>query len=47
LPEVNALAKQYITATNRVIIMAPDKEKEKLPTEATVNEWINSVVMDL
>lgn len=47
LVDVNALAKQYITDINRdVIIMAPDKDKDKLPSEATVNEWINSVVMD-
>ncbi|RZK47285.1 MAG: insulinase family protein, partial [Pedobacter sp.] len=45
--DVNALAKQYITETNRdVIIMAPDKEKDNLPSEAKVNEWINSVVAD-
>ncbi|RZL51133.1 MAG: insulinase family protein [Pedobacter sp.] len=47
LAEVNSLAKTYITDTNRdVIIMAPEKDKATLPTEATVNEWINSVLKD-
>jgi zinc protease len=45
--DVNALAKQYITANNRdVIIMAPEKDKDNLPSEAKVNEWINSVMAD-
>lgn len=47
LADVNALAKKYITNTNRdVIVMAPEKDKDKLPTEAMVNEWINSVLKD-
>jgi zinc protease len=47
LTDVNAIAKKYITDTNRdVIVMAPEKDKDKLPTEATVNEWINSVLKD-
>lgn len=47
LADVNAIAKKYITDTNRdVIIMAPEKDKDKLPTEATVNEWISSVLKD-
>ncbi len=47
LADVNAVAKKYITATNRdVILMAPEKDKDKLPTEATVNEWINSVLKE-
>ncbi|RYG17696.1 MAG: insulinase family protein, partial [Chitinophagaceae bacterium] len=45
--DVNALAKKYITDTNRdVIIMAPEKDKDNLPTEAKVTEWISSVVAD-
>lgn len=44
LSEVNALAKKYITDTNRdVIIMGPEKEKESLPDEKTVDGWISSV----
>ena len=47
LADVNGLAKQYITENNRdVIVMAPEKDKEKLPSEATVNDWINSVLKD-
>ncbi|MEJ5994093.1 insulinase family protein [Pedobacter sp. Du54] len=47
LADVNAIAKKYITNTNRdVIVMAPEKDKDKLPSEATVNEWINSVLKD-
>ncbi len=42
--EVNALAKKYLTETNRdVLIMAPEKEAAKLPKEATVNAWIKAV----
>ncbi len=47
LADVNGIAKKYITDTNRdVILMAPEKDKDKLPNEATVNEWINSVLKD-
>jgi zinc protease len=47
LNEVNAIAKKYITDANRdVILMAPDKDKEKLPNEATVNQWINAVLSE-
>ena len=44
LEDVNGLAKRYITDLNRdVIIMGPEKDKDKLPNEATVNGWINNV----
>jgi len=44
LTEVNALAKKYLVDKNRdVIIMAPEKEASALPSEATVNQWINEV----
>ncbi|WP_256011016.1 M16 family metallopeptidase [Desertivirga xinjiangensis] len=44
LEEVNALAKQYLKDTNRdVIIMAPEKEASKLPSEEMVSAWIQSV----
>lgn len=44
LAEVNALAKQYIADKNRdIILMAPEKDKANLPTEATVNSWVQSV----
>jgi len=47
LADVNGIAKKYITDTNRdVILMAPEKDKDNLPKEATVNEWINSVLKD-
>ncbi|HUH33424.1 MAG TPA: insulinase family protein, partial [Daejeonella sp.] len=47
LAEVNGIAKKYITDTNRdVIIMGPEKDKDKLPVEATVNDWIKQVASD-
>jgi zinc protease len=47
LAETNDLAKKYITDVNRdVIIMGPEKDKDKLPDEATVNSWISSVTQE-
>lgn len=47
LAEVNGIAKKYITDTNRdVIIMGPEKDKDQLPNEATVNTWINEAGND-
>jgi zinc protease len=47
LADVNNIAKKYITDVNRdVIIMAPEKDKEILPNEATVNAWTKSVNSD-
>ncbi|HXI01329.1 MAG TPA: insulinase family protein [Sphingobacteriaceae bacterium] len=44
LNDVNSLAKQYITDMNRdVIIMGPEKDKDNLPNEQTVNNWIAEV----
>ena len=44
LAEVNALAKKYLVDQNRdVLIMAPESEAAKLPSEATVNQWIAEV----
>jgi len=48
LTEVNALAGKYISDQNRAIIVeAPDKEKDKLPNEKTLLEWINSAGKDV
>jgi zinc protease len=42
--DVLALAKRSIKSTDRDIMMvAPEKEKATLPTEATVNNWIAAV----
>jgi zinc protease len=47
LADVNGIAKKYITDVNRdVIIMGPEKDKETLPNEATVNNWIKAVNSD-
>ncbi len=44
LTEVNDLTRRYITDTNRdILIMAPDKDKNALPDEATVNNWLQAV----
>ncbi len=43
LSEINALAGKYISDQNRaVIVEAPEKEKDKLPNEKTLLEWISS-----
>ena len=44
LGEVNEVAKEYITNTNRdIVLLAPEKEKQSLPDEATVTSWMKSV----
>lgn len=44
LNDVNNLAKQYITDVNRdVIIMGPEKDKDNLPNEAMVEQWIKTI----
>lgn len=44
LEEVNALAESYYTGENRdVIIQAPEKDKESLPTEEDVNSWFAAI----
>ena len=43
LAEMNALAGKFISDQNRVVIVeAPDKEKDKLPAESTLLQWINT-----
>ena len=42
LEEVNAQAAKFLIAENRaVVIMAPEKDKAKMPTEAQVVSWID------
>ena len=42
LSEVNALAGKYISDQNRsVIVEAPEKEKDKLPSDKTLLKWIS------
>lgn len=43
LSDINALAGKFISDQNRVVtIEAPEKDKEKLPTAATLLGWISS-----
>jgi zinc protease len=43
LAEMNALAGKFISDQNRVVIVeAPDKEKDKLPAESTLLQWIST-----
>jgi zinc protease len=43
LGQINALAGKYISDQNRaVIVEAPEKEKDKLPTEKTLLNWITT-----
>lgn len=43
LSDINALASKFISDQNRdVIILAPEKEKANLPSEATLLSWISS-----
>lgn len=44
LSDINSYSKKYITDVNRdVIIMGPEKDKDKLPNEVAVEKWINEV----
>lgn len=44
LADVNALSVANITGHDRtILVLAPDKEKEVLPSEITFTNWINSV----
>lgn len=44
ISDINAYSKKYISDVNRdVIIMGPEKDKDKLPNEATVEKWIEEV----
>ena len=48
LSEVNALAGKFISDQNRtVIVEAPDKEKDKLPSDKTLLEWISTAGKDV
>jgi len=47
LDEVNKLTKEYITDVNRdILIMAPEKDKNSLPDETTVNSWLKAVAAE-
>lgn len=42
LAEINAMAGKFISDQNRVVVVeAPDKEKDKLPNEKTLLQWIS------
>lgn len=44
LENINALARQYYTDSNRdILIMAPEKDKDTLPNENTVNNWMEAI----
>lgn len=44
LDEVNALANKFFTDVNRdILVMAPDSQKDSLPSEAEVLSWISDV----
>lgn len=48
LEEVNAVAGKYITKDNRaVVVMAPEKEADKLPSEAQLLGWIDNAGKDV
>ncbi len=48
LEEINALAKQLIINENRVaVVIAPEKDKDKLPSQATILDWINTAGKDV
>ena len=44
LDEINTLFRNYLKDTDRdILILAPEKDKNNLPDEATVMNWINTV----
>src|SRR5690606_2561715 len=44
LEEVNALAAKYYTTNNRdILILAPENQKDSLPGEKNVLQWISEV----
>ena len=48
LAEVNAMAGKYVSDQNRVVLVeAPDKEKDKLPNEKTLLDWISAAGKDI
>jgi zinc protease len=47
LSEINAMAGKYISDKNRVVLVeAPEKDKDKLPNEKTLLDWINAAGKD-
>ena len=43
LAEINSLMQSYVTDQNRyIIVRAPEKEKNSLPDEKTLLEWVNN-----
>ncbi|HEY1005698.1 MAG TPA: insulinase family protein [Sphingobacteriaceae bacterium] len=48
LTEINRMAASFITDENRVLIVqAPEKEKDKLPTEQTLVKWADNAGKDV
>ncbi|HEY8929236.1 MAG TPA: insulinase family protein [Mucilaginibacter sp.] len=48
LAEMNALAGKFVSDQNRVVIVeGPESEKDKLPTEKTILDWIASAGKDI
>ncbi|HVW94585.1 MAG TPA: insulinase family protein [Mucilaginibacter sp.] len=48
LDELNAMASKFVSDQNRVVIVeAPDNEKDKLPDEKTILDWIGSAGQNL
>ncbi len=44
LEEVNAIVRKYYVDNNRdILVLGPEKDKEKLPDELLVNSWLNEV----
>ena len=48
IEEINALANKYVVPDNRaVVIMGSEKDKDKLPTEKQVIEWLDGAGKDV
>src|SRR5690606_26373811 len=44
LKEVEVIGNKYYAETNRdIIIVGPEKDKDKMPTESVVNNWLDAV----
>src|ERR1700743_420762 len=43
IAEVNAVSKNIVNVNRDIIILAPDKDKNSLPNEATFTSWMRSV----
>jgi zinc protease len=47
LTEVDALARKYVSATDRdILLLAPEKDKATLPDSATVTGWLQAVAAE-